>query len=79
MSYLNNNTKVLSVNNDNDVLTINFNDAIFNDINEKDILEEVIYTISMSISDNYDINKVVFTVNNEEIYKNYWIIKKNII
>ena len=71
MSYLNNNTKVLSVNNDNDVLTINFNDAIFNDINEKDILEEVIYTISMSISDNYDINKVVFNVNNEEIYKNY--------
>ena len=71
MSYLNNNTKVLSVNNDNDVLTINFNDAIFNDINEKDILEEVIYTISMSISDNYNINKVIFNVNDEEIYKNY--------
>ena len=71
MSYLNNNTKILSVNNDNDTFKVNFNDAIFNDINEKDILEEVIYTISMSINDNYDINKVVFNVNNEEIYKNY--------
>lgn len=72
ISYLNNNTKILSVNNENDILTINFNDAIFNDINEKEILEEVIYTISMSISDNYNVNKVIFNVNNEEIYKNYW-------
>ena len=72
MSYLNSNTKILSVNNENDTLTINFNDAIYNDINEKEILEEVIYTISMSINDNYDVNKVIFNVNNEEIYKNYW-------
>lgn len=71
MSYLNNNTKILSVNNENDILTINFNDAIYNDISEKEILEEVIYTISMSINDNYGINKVNFNVNNEEIYKNY--------
>lgn len=71
MSYLNNNTKILSVNNENDILTINFNDAIYNSINEKEILEEVIYTISMSINDNYGINKVNFNVNNEEIYKNY--------
>lgn len=71
MSYLNSNTKILSVNNENDTLTINFNDAIYNDINKKEILEEVIYTISMSINDNYDVNKVIFNVNNEEIYKNY--------
>lgn len=71
MSYLNNNTKILSVNSEDDTLIVNFNSAIFNDINEKDILEEVIYTISMSINDNYDVNKVVFNVNDEEIYKNY--------
>ena len=70
MSYLNNNTKILSVNNENDILTINFNDAIYNDINEKEILEEVIYTISMSIIDNYNVKEVIFNVNNEEIYKN---------
>lgn len=69
MSYLNNNTKVLSVNELNDELVINFNSAIFSDINSKEILEEVIYTISMSINDNYNVNTVVFNVENEEIYK----------
>ncbi len=69
MSYLNDNTKILSVNETENELTVNFNNAIFNDINEKEILEEVIYTISMSINDNYDVSTVVFNVENEEIYK----------
>lgn len=69
MSYLNNNTKLLSVNEIEDELVVNFNSAIFNDINTKEILEEVIYTISMSINDNYDVNTVVFNVEDEEICK----------
>ena len=70
MSYLNSNTKVLSVNEQDNILTVDFNDYIFNDIDTRDILEEVIYTISLSIEDNYNVNEVVFTSNNEEIYKN---------
>ena len=54
MSYLNSNTEIISVNENEDELVINFNSAILGDINTKDILEEVIYTISMSINDNYD-------------------------
>ena len=69
MSYLNSNVELLSVNELEDELVINFNNAIFNDINTKEILEEVIYTISMSISDNYNVNTVVFNVEDEEIYK----------
>ena len=69
MSYLNNDTKILSVNEENDELTLNFNSSIFNDINTKDILEEVIYTISMSVSDNYEVKTVIFNVENEEIHK----------
>jgi len=69
MSYLNNNTKVLSVNEADGELVINFNSAIFSDMNSKEILEEVIYTLSMSINDNYNVNSVVFNVENEEIYK----------
>ena len=69
MSYLNNNTKILSVNELENELVVNFNSAIFNDINTKEILEEVIYTISMSINDNYDVDTVVFNVEDEEIYK----------
>lgn len=70
MSFLNSNTKVLSVNEQDNVLTVDFNEYIFNDINTKDILEEVIYTINLSIKDNYDVKEVIFTSNNEEIYKN---------
>lgn len=69
MSYLNNNTELLSVNELEEQILVNFNNAIFNNINTKEILEEVIYTISMSISDNYDVNTVVFNVEDEEIYK----------
>jgi len=69
MSYLNNNTEILSVSENEDELVLNFNTAIFNDINTKDILEEVIYTISMSINDNYDVKNVIFQVENEEIHK----------
>lgn len=69
MSYLNSNTEILSVNELENELVINFNSAIFNDINAKEILEEVIYTISMSINDNYDVDTVVFNVDDEEIYK----------
>ena len=67
MSYLNSNTKLLSVNETEEELVVNFNSCIFNDINTEEILEEVIYTISMSINDNYDINTVVFNVENKEI------------
>ena len=69
MSYLNSNTEIISVDQTDNELTVNFNSAIFNDINTKDILEEVIYTISMSINDNYDVETVVFNVENNEIYK----------
>ena len=69
MSYLNNNAELISVNESEDEMIVNFNSAIFNDINTKEILEEVIYTISMSINDNYNVNTVVFNVEDEEIYK----------
>ena len=69
MSYLNSNTEIINVLEKDNELVIDFNSAIYNDINTKDILEEVIYTISMSISDNYNVSSVVFNVENEEIYK----------
>jgi len=69
MSYLNSNTELLSVNENEEELVVNFNSAIFNDINTEEILEEVIYTISMSINDNYSVDSVVFNVEDKEIYK----------
>lgn len=69
MSYLNSNINLLATKQDVDSMYLVFDDYIFNDINSKNILEEVIYTISLSIGDNYDVNQVIFSVNDEEIYK----------
>ncbi len=69
MSYLNSNTKIVSLNEANNQLVIDFNDKIFNDKDSNTILDEVIYTISLSILDNYNVDSVIFTVNDQEIYK----------
>ena len=69
MSYLNGNAKLLTISESVDSLDLVFNSYIFSDLDEKEILEEVIYTISLSIKDNYDVESVVFEVDDEEIYK----------
>lgn len=42
---------------------------IFSDITNNDILEEVVYTICLSINDSIDIDSVVFLANDREILK----------
>ena len=69
MSFLNNNTKLLAAEHREDTLELEFNSYIFDDMEEKNILEEVIYTISLSVADNYDVSEVVFQVGEEEVYK----------
>ena len=69
MSFLNSNTRLLAVENSSDVLTLMFNQYIFDEIDSKTLLEEVIYTISLSIADNYDVKEVLFMCDNEQIYK----------
>lgn len=69
MSFLNSNTKLLEVEQTIDTLDLTFNSYIFNNLEEKKILEEVIYTICLSIRDNYDVNEVIINVDDEQIYK----------
>ena len=69
MSFLNSNAELISSEKKDDLMHLNFNEYIFSDIEEKNILEEVIYTISLSVCDNYEVKGVVFNEENEEIYK----------
>ena len=69
MSFLNYNTKLLSYEEKDDVLTLNFNNYLFDDTNSKAVLEEVIYSISLSVRDNYDVKEVIFNVDGTEITK----------
>lgn len=67
MSYLDTNIVLKDYTIENEQLKLNFNDAILSDNNH--ILEEVIYTISLSMKDNYNVKEVIFMVDNEEIEK----------
>ncbi|MCM1370909.1 MAG: GerMN domain-containing protein [Clostridium sp.] len=69
MSFLNNNVELISSEQDEDMMYLTFNNYIFNDADEKNILEEVIYTISLSVCDNYDVSGVVINVDDEQIFK----------
>lgn len=69
MSYLSGNISLLATEQELDSLSLVFNEYLFNDANSKNILEEVIYSISLSVGDNYDVKEVIFEVNDEEIYK----------
>ena len=69
MSFLNVNTELLNYEIKDKSMYLTFNDYILNSIENKNILEEVLYTICLSIEDNYDVEEVVFILNDEEISK----------
>lgn len=68
-SFLNENTKLLNYEVIDKQIKLNFNDMIFSDITNNDVLEEVVYTICLSINDSIDIDSVVFFANDREILK----------
>ena len=68
MSFLNNDVKIINVDYTDKTLSIELNDKIF-DNNTNKVLDEVIDTICLSLNDNYDINEILFKVDNKEIYK----------
>ncbi len=49
------------------VMNLTFNDKIFDSVYNQNILEEVVYTIGMSVMENYDVSKVAFYVDDKEI------------
>ena len=67
MSYLDTNVKLLNYELSENVIKLNFNDLILSDITNNLILEEVMYTIGLSLCDEYNIQNVIFEVNNREI------------
>ena len=65
MSFLNSNTKLIDYEEKENVMSINFNNAIFDKDNK--IVEEVQYTLAYSIFDNYDVNQILFQVDGKNI------------
>lgn len=69
MSFLNSNTELLDFEQSADTITVNFDENILINLEKYEILEEVLYTISLSIYDNYPVKEVIFMVNDEKITK----------
>ncbi len=69
MSFLNSNTRLLNYSLQEKSMQLEFNSYIVDNIENNRILEEVKYSILLSINDNYLVEKVVFIVNNVEIEK----------
>ncbi len=69
MSYLNSETTLQNYKILDDQIDLDFNSAILTDVTKNDILEEVTYAINLSIKDNYEIEKVSYTVDSEVVAK----------
>lgn len=67
MSYLDTNVKLLDYEIIDNKIKLNFNNLILSDITSNVILEEVMYTIGLSLCDELDIDEVIFQVNEQEI------------
>ncbi len=64
MSYLASSVELLDYEIKESTATLNFNDYVLSDINSNEILEEVKYTIYLSLKDNMNVKEVNFNVNN---------------
>ena len=67
LSYLNSNTELLTFDIKDNILELSFNSYIFEDGIENNISEEVLYSICLSIKDNYNVNEVIFNVNDYNV------------
>lgn len=64
MSFLNSNIKLLDYEKEDNMMTINFNNAIFDKDNK--ILEEVTYTLAYSVFSNYNIDQLIIKVDGKQ-------------
>lgn len=72
ISYINEETELIDYQILEDSILLNFNDLIF-DIDSNKILEEVRYSINLSIKDNYDVSSVMYMVD-DKIIDNYFLL-----
>lgn len=54
-------------------LLLNFNNSILSDITSNNIIEEVTYSINLSIKENYDVEAVMYYVD-DKIINNYFLL-----
>jgi len=71
ISYLKD-AKQMSYQYDDNIIEVSIQKELFNSLNNSNLLETVIYSMNLSIKDNYEVSKVIYLVN-DSIYKTYYI------
>ena len=66
VSLVNSNIELINSYEENDIMVLNFNNYLFDSGNK--VLEEVLYCISYSVFDNYDVDMVMVEVDGKNIY-----------
>lgn len=65
ISYVNNKLELIDYKEESDVLFLNFNDYLLD--NNEEINKDILNSIAYSAFSNYDVNMVMFEVNNEKV------------
>ena len=65
ISYLNNNLELIDHKEESDVLFLNFNDYLIDKNDE--VTKNTLNSIAYSVLENYDVNMVMFEVDNKEV------------
>ena len=67
MSFMNSNVSLLDSSIENDEITLNFNEYLYDNRESKEVLKEVIDSINLSIEATYGIDNISYVVENEPL------------
>ncbi len=70
ISYLNTNAKITNYEILEQEIKLSFNKYLLDDIKDDKLLEEVKYTLYLSIRDTYNVNKIEFSIEDSQNYSN---------
>ena len=65
-------SKELNYKLNSDIMEVSLKKELFNNLNNSNLLETVIYSMNLSIKDNYNVKEVIYKVD-DNLYKNYFI------
>lgn len=74
ISYINEETQLINHELLDKSLILNFNNQILNDINSNNIIEEVTYAINLSVKESYNVENVMYYVD-DSIIENYFLLR----
>ncbi len=75
VNYMDAQTKLINYELLDKSMLLNFNEAIFSDITSKNIIEEVVYAINLSVSESYDnIDTVMYLVNDDLLMTHFLLL-----